>query len=623
MKDVETIQSMRPPADAADAKLVDLAAAMTTPFKRFLLSLLGPPLEKALSLDDINCLYTQIISAADGMHFFSKCLDILGIGYTIDEDKLAAMPKSGPLVFVSNHPFGAIEGVMLGAILKRQRADLKILGNYLLQRIPEIRQDIIAVDPFGRKGSKSANLRGLRLTIDWLKRGGALLAFPAGEVSHFCLRQLQVADPKWSPHLGGIIRVTKSTVLPVYLNGRNSTLFQLAGMVHPRFRTALLTNEVFNKRGKVYPISVGKPLPWTKLKRFKSNEAIIRYLRTATMLLSHRMKSKRRFAAKIPPRPPGKATPNSLIDPVVPERLQEEVAYLPELNLLAETEAFAVYMARSHQIPLLLNEIGRLREVTFRQVGEGTGKAVDLDRFDSHYFHLFLWDKHCRAVAGAYRLGRVDSILYKHGIDGLYTASLFRFKPEFLDRIGKSLEIGRSFICSRYQKKYESLFLLWRGIGQYVLRHPQYKLLFGPVSISNAYNAVSKNLIVQFLNESKVDPELSRYVMPRRPYRGKRVKGIEKNFFLDVCDDPGDVSVMISEIEEDGKGFPVLLRHYLKLNANLICFNVDKTFSNAIDGLIVFDITKADPKLLKRLLGASGMTKIFRHHGCDQQPLPA
>ena len=242
-----------------------------------------------------------------------------------------------------------------------------------------------------------------------------------------------------------------------------------------------------------------------------------------------------------------------------------EVQGLNQNHVLIENDDFAVYHARAHEIPNLLQEIGRLREITFRQIGEGTGKAIDLDRFDLYYNHLFLWNRKKLEVVGAYRLGDVNAIVQRYGENGLYTSTLFHYRSAFLQQINNALELGRSFIRLEYQRLHSSLFLLWKGIGHFVAMHPQHKTLFGPVTISNCYNTLSRQLMVSYLKTNNYTPDVAKLVKPRMPIRLTSLKGRETQAFTTLIKDMEELSGLISDIECDQKGIPVLLRHYLKL----------------------------------------------------------
>jgi hypothetical protein len=295
----------------------------------------------------------------------------------------------------------------------------------------------------------------------------------------------------------------------------------------------------------------------------------------------------------------------------------------PQAQQLIFSGDFSVYMARASQIPNILNEIGRLREITFRDACEGTGKPVDLDRFDDYYRHLFLWNHASDELVGAYRLGLSDAIMRVYGVQGLYTNQLFRYKPALLEQLNRSVEFGRSFIRPEYQKKFNSLMLLWKGIVAFIAHNPQYNILFGPVSISKDYHTVSRNLIVRFLLVKRFDDTLARFVSPRKPFRTREFQGSTRRLLHTAVNDLDDISLLISEIERDGKGIPVLLRQYLKLNGSLISFNLDREFSDVVDGLLMVDLRKTDPRLLKRFMGKEGVKRFTAVHGPLADPAEA
>ena len=282
--------------------------------------------------------------------------------------------------------------------------------------------------------------------------------------------------------------------------------------------------------------------------------------------------------------------------------------------VLASQGSLTAFVASSHDIPNVLHEIGRLREITFRQVGEGTGAEIDLDKFDRYYLHLFLWDEQKLRIAGAYRLGRADLILREYGPKGLYTNTLFKYEKPFLAHLGQAVEMGRSFICTDYQRNLAALPLLWKGIITWLGRNPNYRKLFGPVSISKDYDKLSRKLIVEFLEEQRSHPELSPMVKPRKPYRYVGGKKLLKEFISTQLHDVDDCSAVISSLETDGKGIPVLLKHYLRLNGTILSFNVDKDFSSVVDGLIMVDFTETDARLLAKYMGDENCRQYLASH---------
>lgn len=602
-----------------EPRLIDLWSTVRHPVTRRAISLLQVPIERLLYLDRMNRCYAKyhenLRSCKGTNDVFQLALDAIDATYMVSAGDRRKVPAKGPLVVVANHPFGGLEGVILGALILKVRSDLKILGNYFLKRLEGIGDYVIPVDPFDTPGSVSQNIAGLKKALGWLKSGGVLAVFPAGEVASFRIKARKVVDPTWSHHVAGIIRHTRATVLPVFFPGRNGLSFQFLGLLHPRLRTALLPRELTNKSGRRIKTFVGKAIPWQVLKKYHSDKDLIEYLRLRTYFLKNRdINSLKGYPFLVTEEPISK-TPARIIPPLKTVALQDDLVRLPANQRLNSAKEYSVYIARAEQIPNILQEIGRLREVTFRDVHEGTGKSIDLDRFDNHYLHLFLWHHEKKELVGAYRLGLTDMILERYGSRGLYTNQLFRFKPELLEKFTGAIEIGRSFIRLEYQKKYNSLMLLWRGIGAFVARNPHYNILFGPVSISSDYHTVSRNLIVRFLKNNRFDSSLSRLVSPRRPYRSWRTPGISQRSLRSSIQGIDDVSLLISEIEKDGKGVPILLRQYLKLNGNLICFNVDRLFADVLDGLLVVDLRKTDARLLIKFMGKEGVAKFAAVHG--------
>jgi putative hemolysin len=303
--------------------------------------------------------------------------------------------------------------------------------------------------------------------------------------------------------------------------------------------------------------------------------------------------------------------PEPVAPPVPASLLRAEIEALPAEQRLVRSGQYYVQYARARQIPWCLQEIGRLRELTFREAGEGTGKVSDIDLFDAYYLHLFLWDSEADAIVGAYRMGLADEILAGYGKRGLYTQSLFRYGLRLLETLNPAIELGRSFVRSEYQKSFSPLLLLWRGIGQFIVRVPQYAVLFGPVSISNSYAPVSRQLMVEYLRANRIEAKLARHVKPRHPFRVERSK--VRN---EVADLRGveDLSRVIAQIEHDNKGIPILLKQYLKLGGRLLGFSSDDQFSDALDGLVVVDLRASEPRVLARYMGEAGAATFFAHH---------
>lgn len=555
-----------------------------------------PVAARVLRFAELERMYTRIASVGAGRPFFQAMLDGLDIELRLDEADLAKIPAKGPCVVVANHPYGLLEGAAIMAKLLSLRDDVKVLTNEVIAAVPEVRDWFIAVDVLSGSRAPQSNQRGLRRAYEWLKNGGLLVVFPAGEVSHLQWNRLTITDPEWRSSIARLIRRTSATAVPIYVHGANSALFQVLGLIHAKVRTALLPHEYLNKKRRRLDIRIGRSISPERVTVISSDEALTRYLRWRTYLLSQRREPRLSERAAVPMK-------RRVLS------IHDEVARLPSSRLLVESGDAQVFIAPATEIPKVLDEIGALREATFRAVGEGAGKDRDLDEFDAHYLHLFSWDRARREVVGAYRLGQTDEILRQRSLRGLYTSTLFHYSKDLLLEIHPALEMGRSFVRVEHQKSFSALLLLWKGIGRFVASQPRYRVLFGPISISNDYGALSRNFLVNYLETNARDERLSRLVRPRKPYwRLPLPKPAAWGIDLE------DLSGIIADLEPDGKGVPILLRQYLKLGGKLLGFNIDPKFSRCLDGLIVVDLAATDRAILNRYMGARDAEAFLGYH---------
>lgn len=557
--------------------------------------------KSVLGVDTLNKYYSELQVEGD---FYSSTLNKLNINYEVNDAE--EIPKEGGLVILANHPFGAVEGVLLGAWLSKVRPDFKFVGNGLLQMIDEMKKDVIGVNPFGNKSSVGGNAGGLRESIRWVKEGHVLVIFPAGEVSSFKLNHMKVEDPKWSKHIGWLIEKTEAPVLPVFFEGRNSFFFQSLGLVHPFLRTLLLPKELLNKSGQSLSIQIGKLIAPKTYNVFKDPQHLINYFRHQIYSLARKKESAVKEKINI-----DETSFEPIVEAVPQDELIKEVHQLDESYLMVKRGKYRVFAAKSERIPVVLKEIGRLREVTFRAAGEGTGKSIDIDKYDPYYTQLFLWNDEANHIVGAYRLGHTHEILEEHGSQGLYSSSLFKIKNKHWDALRTGLEMGRSFIREEEQKGPMCLPLLWQGICQYLLRNPGYYGLYGCVSICSEYQRSSIDLMIDYLKKFRPAPKQVDNVKARSPHVKKHnhlrswLEGLDPTKM-----NPEQLSQMISKLEPDGKGIPVLLKHYLKVGSRILCFNVDKDFADVVDALVIVDLRKTDSKLVERFLGRDGAAKF-------------
>jgi putative hemolysin len=567
--------------------------------------------EQLAGLEKMHRMYRGLPRAESRREFLEYVFDLLQIRYKVYKSDTSGIPAQGSAIIVANHPFGALEGLILAHILLGIRSDVRILANELLGRVPELKELFIEVDVFGGAQANRKNVAPMKKAIRWVNEGGLLLVFPAGEVSHFQFLERKITDPKWSKTVGRMVRSTQAPVIPVHIQGNNSVLFQTLGLIHPRLRTVMLPRQFLNKQNSIIDLRIGKSISFNKLKQFADDDKLTEYLRLRTYTL----KNLRRPDRKSRQAEAGGAQRHmdAIANPVNSSLLMAEIANLSVVQCLAENSGLKVYYASAEQIPWILLEIGRLREISFRQTGEGTGKSVDLDLFDDYYLHLFVWNEEAGEIVCAYRMGLADQILEKYGMKGLYSYTLFKYSRHLLDSINPSIELGRSFVRPEYQRNFSPLMLLWKGIGCFVALHPRYRVLFGPVTISNDYETVSQQLLVDFLKMNNYDTGLARFVKPRKPFK-KVVKTNWKESDFSLLQDIDHVSELVSQFEHDEKGAPILLKQYLKLGGTILGFNVDNQFSDALDGLIMVDLAKTDAKVLRRYMGPDQTVKFLNYH---------
>jgi putative hemolysin len=544
-----------------------------------------------------------------GATFFDDLLKSLAIGCECLAEDVSRLPVTGPLLAVANHPFGLVEGIVLGSILSKVRPDFQFLANSLLASIPGLEKRVIPVNPFGGPKAVLENRRSVRQAIEFLKAGGLLVVFPAGEVATFRFPEFAVKDGKWTANMARLSQITGAPVLPMFFHGTNSPAFHMAGLIHPLLRTVLLPHELLRKAGTKIQLSIGTPIPADRLATAANPTE---YVRGRTLMLEARAQCPAKAPRSI------RLPPAEIVKPQESGLMEREIASLPQDQVLVSHSEYVVCHATAQQIPGALQEIGRLRETTFREAGEGTGKSIDLDAFDQYYHHLLLWNQDARDIVGAYRFAKTDEVMTSFGIRGLYTNTLFRLKPTFYGRIEPAIELGRSFVRAEYQKSFLPLLLLWKGIGHYVARHPRYRTLFGPVSISKDYTESSRDLIVSFVRSRCGNRELEAHVQARKPLRNRKPSQCNPRNFSSLLADLDELSDVVADIEPDRKRIPILLRHYLNLGGQILDFSMDRNFSNVLDGLVVLDLAKVSRRQLERYMGAENADEFLKQHHAGQ-----
>ncbi len=557
-----------------------------------------------MEIPKLNAIFEEVKHLNES-EFYDALLQILEIRYEVFEQDLKRIPKEGPFILVANHPLGALDGILMMKIISQIRPDFKIMGNFLLKKIPPIQEKVLAVNPFESRKEAFSSIRGIKTARAHLEKGGCLGIFPAGEVSKKNFKTLEIYDRSWQKPAMKLIRNAHVPIVPMYFHAKNSRVFYRWGLIHRDIQTALLPIEMMRKRKKLIKIRVGKVLPVKELEAQVNLIEFSSYIRNKVYLLKSFYAERKNFLKKYKFNTIIRLQKTELIaEPTSQREILREIELLrkDEESLLFKTQSYEVFFSKAHKIPNILREIGRLREITFREVGEGSNKSLDLDAFDTYYYHLFLWDPKEQLLVGAYRLGLGSDIYRHYGIKGFYISSLFHFDKEMHPFFQKSIEMGRAFIRKEYQQKPLPLFTLWKGIVLICLRFPKHQFLIGGVSISNQFSDTSKSLIVEFMRSHYFDSVVGQYIKPRKNYKVKL--NVHDREFLNhtIQNDIHQFDKMIDDIEPSELRLPVLIKKYFKQNAKVVAFNVDPKFNDAIDGLMYIKVSDLPHQTVQPIL---------------------
>ena len=536
----------------------------------------------ALRLGKINRLFD---AAADyqGREFADHLLENMGITIDVSPEQLENIPKEGGFVVVSNHPFGGIEGVMLLSVIAKVRPDFKIMANFILSHIPNLKECFFAVNPFEKNPEWKSSVSGIKGTIMHIAEGKGLGVFPAGEVSRYHGHDYP-EDLPWSTSIARIIKNANVPVIPVFWDGQNSKLFYAVDKIHSMLGTARLTRELINKHDTCFNLQIGKPILPAEIELYENPKQLAAYLRSRSYALE----------ANIPAKAAEKkvAHMETIAAPVELPLMQAELEAIREKSFLYSSSDYDCYLADYEDIPNLMREIARLREETFRAIGEGTGKSLDQDEFDKHFKQLILWDKVKQKVAGCYRLGIGSEIIPRFGIKGFYVSTLVNIDESFSDKLSHTIELGRSFVPLEYQKEVLPLMLLLRGLSDVVVRYPEINHFIGPVSVSAWYPKFYQSLIARFVSEKHaVEDELQGKVTPKTPFVPDFLK-VDPDVLLENNMNGVDkFDKFMFRLSNGLYRLPTLFKKYLKLNAKFLCFNVDPDFNDTLDALLFLTFT--------------------------------
>ncbi|KZN37687.1 GNAT family N-acyltransferase [Pseudoalteromonas luteoviolacea] len=520
----------------------------------------------------------------EGLEFVEQVLEELDFDARFKPKQIEHIPSEGSVVIVANHPIGSLDALALIKVLAKARPDLKVVANRMLMSITPMHSLLLPVDNLSNASRKQelANIQ------KHLKSEGALLIFPAGEVSR--LSPTGIKDCKWN---SGFLRMAKKAncpILPIYIKAKNSPLFYGTSMIYKPLASLLLVKEMFKQRQKSLEFEIGASIPPTsyRLDNLKDKE-VVALIRKQL----YRLNSK-------------KALPLKTQTPIaIPECKKELKKAIEQCERLGETsDGMQIYLYQYQGSSAIFRELGRLREIAFRAVGEGSGKRRDTDKYDMYYQQLVLWDAKQLELVGAYRLASARQVVNEHGVKGLYTSSLFAYKDEMQPYFERGLELGRSFVQPKYWGR-KSLDYLWYGIGAFIKRYPEHRYLFGPVSLSNALPDKAKAMLVYHYQH--YFSELPELAIPNNEFKLTQSQlNSCKNLFAgdDVKEDFAELKHILANMSAQ---VPTLFKQYTELcepnGANFLSFSIDPDFNNCIDGLVLVDLTKLKANKAKRYLG--------------------
>ncbi|MGD8589616.1 MAG: lysophospholipid acyltransferase family protein [Chromatiales bacterium] len=510
--------------------------------------------------------------ALDGYTFIEQVLDHFSFSYAIAHRDRQNIPASGRVVIVANHPLGALDALALIQLIREIRTDVKVVANELLAHLRPLRDLLLTVDNLGGASQKEQ----IRAIQNALSEEQAVIFFPAGEVSR--MRPNGVRDSRWSSGFLRFARRTNAPLLPVYIKARNSSLFYGASSLSKPMAALLLVQEMFAQRARTIAIRVGEIIPNDSLRRPEINlQTQVRMVKKHVYRLG---KGKRGVFV----------TERAIAHPQPRQLIKAQLKQAKELGSTRDDKI--IYLVEHAADSAIMKEIGRLRELSFRKVGEGSGQHRDLDPYDRHYRHLVLWDNDQLEIVGAYRIGEAETILAEKGLEGLYTHSLFDLGQQFRPFLNHALELGRSFVQPRYWGS-RALDYLWQGIGAYLRHNPHIQRLYGPVSISQNYPKAARDMLVYYYTTHYGNPQIQ--APSRQPYPLDQAAIDECRALIPGRDADEEFKVMRDYLHAFGHSIPTLYKQYTdvceKGGARFLAFNVDPDFSNCIDGLICVDLS--------------------------------
>lgn len=530
-------------------------------------------IKQLTKLRSIEELLSQV-SDQQEEQFVDEMLRELEVSFQYFEAELKRIPREGPVVLLCNHPLAGIDAILLIKLVSQMRPDLQIIGSDLWQDLAPITHHWNLEGTYEDKPGLS----------DGLSRGRAVAVFPSKGISkNYRISKLQLEDGEWDEQIIAQIQKAEVPVVPVFFKANQTFINYLVQRLGPVFQDLNLPSEIRSYKSRPVTIRIGRAIYPKELALYPQVHQLSSLLRQRVYLLSNALAPEfKLFGNKRPPEAKPIADAGDKLEIIREiEGLEKE-----EGTLLVEKRNYQVFICKAEPIPNIIREIGRLRELTFRAIGEGSNLPLDLDTFDYHYHHLILWDRDSQNLVGAYRLAIGSEVYARYGYGGFYLSTLFRFKKKIRPMLSRSLELGRAFIIPEQQQKPLPLFLMWNGIREVMRRHEELEFIVGCASISNNFSKFSRNLMVGFLLKNFGDASLAQEIRPKKPFRLKLKSSAREMVMNSSPEDLIQFDRRIDEIEPGDLRIPPLIKKYLQQKAMIVCFNVDPLFNNSLDGFM-------------------------------------
>lgn len=538
--------------------------------------------KKVIHEDSVNE-FLKNNSHLKGFEFVDAVLDFFDFDYSVSSNDLQNIPSSGKVVIVANHPLGALDALCLLKLVGQVRTDVKIVANDFLVGIEALSSLFVPIDNFKRRQSK----KDVQAVYDTLNKEEAIIIFPAGEVSRVSAKGIK--DPKWNKGFLNFAINSNAPILPIFIDGKNSKTFYTISILNKTFSTLLLSNEMFNKKSKTLAMKIGELIPSENVKPRGLDKKLL--LNLYKKHLYSLKKAKRSYFE----------TQKAIAHPQKKDAIIKD---LKKSNLIGETkDGKKIYLYDYEDDSVVLKELGRLRELSFRKVGEGINKKRDTDKYDIYYQHIILWDENDLEIVGSYRIGNGNFINKNIGIKGFYSNTLFNYNDRFNPYLEHSIELGRSFVQPKYWGT-RALDYLWYGIGAFLKNNPQIKYMFGPVSISGTFPNSAKDMMIFYYSHYFANNE--ELIEAKMPYQySSHIQDLKEMFVLN--DKKADFKTLKSTLNNMGVTVPTLFKQYSDIceegGVKFLGFNIDPNFSNCVDGFILCDVSKIKQSSRKRYIG--------------------